>query len=66
MAAKQMKYEGDARQAILSGVSKLTKAVATTLGPSGRNVIIDHHRQEVRFAPDHQGRRDRRQGSRAP
>ena len=41
MAAKQMKYEGDARQAILSGVSKLTKAVATTLGPSGRNVIID-------------------------
>ncbi len=41
MAAKQMKYEGDARQAILAGVSKLTKAVATTLGPSGRNVIID-------------------------
>ena len=41
MSAKQMKYEGDARQAILSGVSKLTKAVATTLGPSGRNVIID-------------------------
>ncbi|MGN0885574.1 MAG: chaperonin GroEL, partial [Candidatus Spyradenecus sp.] len=41
MSAKQMKYEGDARQAILSGVSKLAKAVATTLGPSGRNVIID-------------------------
>ena len=41
MATKQMKYEGDARQAILAGVSKLTKAVATTLGPSGRNVIID-------------------------
>ncbi|HIV08486.1 MAG TPA: chaperonin GroEL [Candidatus Spyradenecus faecavium] len=41
MSAKQMKYEGDARQAILAGVSKLTKAVATTLGPSGRNVIID-------------------------
>ncbi|MEG1551953.1 MAG: chaperonin GroEL, partial [Kiritimatiellia bacterium] len=41
MAAKQMKYEGDARQAILNGVSKLTKAVAITLGPSGRNVIID-------------------------
>ena len=41
MSAKQMKYEGDARQAILNGVSKLAKAVATTLGPSGRNVIID-------------------------
>ena len=41
MAAKQMKYEGDARQAILAGVGKLAKAVATTLGPSGRNVIID-------------------------
>ncbi len=41
MSAKQMKYEGDARQAILAGVSKLTKAVATTLGPCGRNVIID-------------------------
>ncbi|MEG2415752.1 MAG: chaperonin GroEL, partial [Kiritimatiellia bacterium] len=36
-----MKYEGAARQAILNGVSKLTKAVAITLGPSGRNVIID-------------------------
>ncbi len=41
MSAKQMKYESDARQAILAGVSKLAKAVATTLGPSGRNVIID-------------------------
>ena len=41
MSAKQMKYEGDARQAILAGVGKLAKAVATTLGPSGRNVIID-------------------------
>lgn len=41
MSAKQMKYEGDARQAILNGVSKLAQAVATTLGPSGRNVIID-------------------------
>ncbi|MBQ9694631.1 MAG: chaperonin GroEL [Kiritimatiellae bacterium] len=41
MSAKQMKYECDARQAILNGVSKLAKAVATTLGPSGRNVIID-------------------------
>ncbi len=41
MAAKQMKYDNDARQAVLAGVSKLARAVATTLGPSGRNVILD-------------------------
>ena len=41
MSAKQMKYESDARQAILAGVGKLAKAVATTLGPCGRNVIIN-------------------------
>ena len=41
MAAKQMIYEMEARQKILTGISKLTKAVASTLGPSGRNVILD-------------------------
>ena len=41
MAAKQLKYEADARQAILAGVQKLSRAVVTTMGPSGRNVIID-------------------------
>lgn len=41
MAAKQMKYEADARQKILVGIQKLTKAVTTTLGPCGRNVILD-------------------------
>jgi len=41
MAAKQLKYDADARHAILSGVSKLARAVATTLGPCGRNVILD-------------------------
>ncbi len=38
---KQMKYDSDARQAILAGVEKLSKAVKTTLGPCGRNVILD-------------------------
>ena len=38
---KQIKYEGYARQAILAGVEKLSKAVKTTLGPCGRNVILD-------------------------
>lgn len=41
MAAKQLKYEADARQAILAGVQKLSRAVITTMGPCGRNVILD-------------------------
>jgi chaperonin GroEL len=41
MAAKQMMYDADARQKILAGIQKLNKAVASTLGPSGRNVILD-------------------------
>jgi len=41
MAAKQMQYDNQGRQAILAGVSALAKAVKTTLGPKGRNVLID-------------------------
>lgn len=41
MAAKQMMYDTEARQKIMTGIEKLTRAVATTLGPSGRNVILD-------------------------
>ena len=41
MAAKQLKYSDDARQAVLAGVEKLSRAVKTTLGPGGRNVVID-------------------------
>ena len=41
MSAKQLKYDNDARQAILAGVEKLSRAVKVTLGPGGRNVIID-------------------------
>ena len=39
--AKQIKYGSDARNKILSGVNQLTDAVATTLGPKGRNVALD-------------------------
>lgn len=39
--AKQIKYAEDARAAILSGVSQLSRAVKTTLGPKGRNVVLD-------------------------
>jgi chaperonin GroEL len=41
MAAKQLIFDEAARQAILRGVSKLSKAVVATLGPKGRNVVID-------------------------
>ena len=38
---KQIKFDADARQKILAGVEKLSAAVTSTLGPSGRNVILD-------------------------
>jgi len=41
MAAKQLMYDTEARQKILAGISKLSRAVSTTLGPCGRNVILD-------------------------
>jgi chaperonin GroEL len=41
MAAKQLTYDEAARQALYRGVSKLSKAVAATLGPKGRNVVLD-------------------------
>ena len=41
MAAKQMKYNEDARAAVLRGVDKLADAVKVTLGPKGRNVVLD-------------------------
>jgi chaperonin GroEL len=41
MAAKQIIYAEDARGAILRGVNKLANAVRVTLGPKGRNVVID-------------------------
>ena len=39
--AKQLTFEGEAREAILRGVSKLARAVVSTLGPRGRNAVID-------------------------
>ena len=41
MAAKQLKFDADARQAVLAGVEKLSNAVKVTLGPRGRNVALD-------------------------
>ena len=39
--AKQLNFDESARQALLRGVEKIAKAVKATLGPSGRNVILD-------------------------
>jgi chaperonin GroEL len=41
MPAKQLQFDEHARQALLRGVEKLAKAVKATLGPAGRNVILD-------------------------
>src|SRR5260221_6144367 len=41
MAAKQLLFDENARQTLLKGVSKLARAVAATLGPRGRNVVLD-------------------------
>ncbi len=41
MAAKQLQFDEAARHALLRGIEKLAKAVKATLGPAGRNVILD-------------------------
>jgi len=39
--AKQIVFDDDARQPLLAGVTKLAKAVKSTLGPRGRNAVLD-------------------------
>src|SRR6202021_587669 len=41
MAAKQIVYSENSRQAILRGVNQLADAVKVTLGPRGRNVVLE-------------------------
>ncbi|WP_022727012.1 chaperonin GroEL [Fodinicurvata sediminis] len=41
MAAKDLKFGGDARQRMMRGVDTLADAVKVTLGPKGRNVVLD-------------------------
>src|SRR6266576_1858081 len=41
MAAKQQKFTEEARRALEAGVDKLADAVSITLGPKGRNVVLD-------------------------
>src|SRR5437868_8653239 len=41
MAAKDVKFSGDARERMLRGVDILANAVKVTLGPKGRNVVME-------------------------
>ena len=54
--AKQLSFGEEARQKLLLGVKKLADAVVVTLGPKGRNVVLD---KKVRFTDDHKRRRYR-------
>ena len=52
MASKQLMYETDARAELLSGVSQLAKAVKATLGPRGRNVVMQKSFGSPRITKD--------------
>ncbi len=41
MSAKQLEFGEEARRGVLAGVTKLSRAVKSTLGPKGRNVVLD-------------------------
>ena len=62
MAAKEVRFAADAREKMLRGVDILANAVKVTLGPKGRNVVIE---KSLRRSAHHQGRCDGRQGNRA-
>src|SRR5471030_2877606 len=52
MSAKQMKFESDARAEIASGLSQLSRAVKATLGPRGRNVVLQKSYGSPRITKD--------------
>jgi len=41
MSAKEVRFSEDARNTMLKGVDTLARAVSVTLGPKGRNVVLD-------------------------
>ncbi len=52
MASKQMKFESDARAEIASGLSQLARAVKATLGPRGKNVVLQKSFGSPRITKD--------------
>ena len=54
MSAKEIIYSEDCRQAILRGVNKLAGAVKVTLGPRGRNVVLEKKFDFIERGPETQ------------
>jgi chaperonin GroEL len=52
MAAKEVKFSGDARDKMLRGIDILANAVRVTLGPKGRNVVLDKSFGAPRISKD--------------
>src|SRR3979411_2242534 len=52
MAAKEVKFHSDARDRMLRGVDILANAVKVTLGPKGRNVVLDKSYGAPRITKD--------------
>ena len=52
MSAKELKFHGDARERLLRGVDILANAVKVTLGPKGRNVVLDKSYGAPRITKD--------------
>src|SRR5689334_18453941 len=52
MSAKDVKFSGDAREKMLRGVDILANAVRVTLGPKGRNVVLDKSYGAPRITKD--------------
>ena len=52
--AKKVKYGEDARRSLEAGVNAVANAVKITLGPKGRNVVLD---KKIRCSARHQRRR---------
>lgn len=46
--AKQIVYNEDARRALEKGIDILAEAVAVTLGPKGRNVVLEKNMEHLR------------------
>src|ERR1700744_5915531 len=52
MAAKDIRFNGDARDRMLRGIDTLANAVKVTLGPKGRNVLLDKSYGAPRLTKD--------------
>ena len=50
--AKEIRFDQDARSKMLAGIDTLSSAVSVTLGPKGRNVVLDLDRRSDFHAPD--------------